>query len=195
MKYITKDENISPQDKPKVFFTCHPDDVKLYFKKISDMILHYADCVVFYEENPDKPEDEENFLFDLTQMNLIVIPVTAKFLYQPCKARQDVLRIATEKHIALLPILEDSSMESEFNRICGSLHLFKMPNLSAVQSESEKNLKKYLESVLISNELVEEIRSAFDSYIFLSYRKKDRQYANELMKLIHQNDKLIGTAI
>ena len=33
----------------------------------------------------------------------------------------------------------------------------------------------------------EKIRAAFDAYIFLSYRKKDRAYAQELMHLIHKN--------
>ena len=33
--------------------------------------------------------------------------------------------------------------------------------------------------------MAQKIRKAFDAYIFLSYRKKDRRYANELMKLIH----------
>ena len=31
------------------------------------------------------------------------------------------------------------------------------------------------------------MRAAFDAYVFLSYRKKDRRYAQQLMRLIHQN--------
>ena len=41
---------------------------------------------------------------------------------------------------------------------------------------------------LVSDEMAEKVRAAFDAYIFLSYRKKDRKYANELMRLIHKND-------
>lgn len=40
----------------------------------------------------------------------------------------------------------------------------------------------------MGDELAAKIRAAFDAYIFLSYRKKDRKYANELMRLIHKND-------
>ena len=36
--------------------------------------------------------------------------------------------------------------------------------------------------------MAEKVKVAFDAYIFLSYRKKDRKYANELMRLIHKND-------
>ena len=38
-------------------------------------------------------------------------------------------------------------------------------------------------------------RHAFDAYIFLSYRKKDRRYANELMRLIHNNPECRDIAI
>ena len=59
----------------------------------------------------------------------------------------------------------------------------------------EEKLKKFLESVLISNEMAERIRKAFDAYIFLSYRKKDRKYANQLMRLIHSNPECRDIAI
>jgi TPR repeat protein len=52
----------------------------------------------------------------------------------------------------------------------------------------EEKLQKFLTAVLLGDDLAEQARAAFDAYIFLSYRKKDRQYANELMRLIHQND-------
>jgi hypothetical protein len=41
---------------------------------------------------------------------------------------------------------------------------------------------------LVGDELAEKIRAAFDACVFLSYRKKDRKYAQELMRLIHKND-------
>ena len=52
-----------------------------------------------------------------------------------------------------------------------------------------------MESVLISDELAKRVREAFDAYIFLSYRKKDRKYANELMNLIHSNPECRDIAI
>ena len=59
----------------------------------------------------------------------------------------------------------------------------------------EEKLKKYLESVLISEETAKRIRAAFEAYIFLSYRKKDRRYANELMRLIHAKQEFRDIAI
>jgi len=43
--------------------------------------------------------------------------------------------------------------------------------------------------------LAEEIRKEFDAYIFLSYRKKDRKHAQELMNLIHKHDALQSVGI
>ena len=46
-------------------------------------------------------------------------------------------------------------------------------------------LKKHLEAVLLSDETAKRVRAAFDAYVFLSYRKKDRALANTLMRIIH----------
>lgn len=59
----------------------------------------------------------------------------------------------------------------------------------------EEKLKKFLESVLISDEMAKRVRGAFDAYIFLSYRKKDRRYANELMRIIHAKPEYRDIAI
>ena len=59
----------------------------------------------------------------------------------------------------------------------------------------EDVLQTYLKSVLIGDETAERIRDAFDAYVFLSYRKKDRAHAQRLMRLIHQNDDFRDIAI
>ena len=52
----------------------------------------------------------------------------------------------------------------------------------------EKKLEALLSTVLVGDEFAEKIRAAFAGYIFMSYRKKDRQYAQSLMRLIHKNE-------
>ncbi|MGN1086252.1 MAG: toll/interleukin-1 receptor domain-containing protein [Porcipelethomonas sp.] len=188
MKYVTRNEKESAHGKSKVYFTCHPNDRNLYFEEITQSILKYSDCAIFYDEDPDLPEDSEDFLLNLSEMQLIVIPVTANFLYKECTARNTVFKFAMEEHIAVLPILEDSSLDSEFNRICGDLQ-FLDPNKQDITTASyDEKLKKYLDLIIIGDELEKKIKEAFASYIFLSYRKKDRRAAQELMRLIHKND-------
>lgn len=158
------------------------------FESITDLILKYHNCAVFYDEDPENPEDMDNFISDLDRMQLIVIPVTSRYLYNNTFAHNVVFSHAMEKHIPVLPILEESGIESEFNKKCGDIQ-FLDPNTRDITAISfEDKLKKFLDSVLVGDELAEKVRAAFDAYVFLSYRKKDRRYAQELMRLIHKND-------
>ena len=63
-----------------------------------------------------------------------------------------------------------------------------MTNRDATSIRYEEKLDRFLSSVLVGDELAQKVRAAFDAYVFLSYRKKDRAYAQKLMRLIHQND-------
>lgn len=63
------------------------------------------------------------------------------------------------------------------------------------QFSFEEKLKKYLDTIFIKDEIIEKIRQSFIGYIFLSYRKKDRKYAQELMKLIHSYEFCCDIAI
>ncbi|MGN0620744.1 MAG: tetratricopeptide repeat protein [Porcipelethomonas sp.] len=182
-----KNNNDSPRDKAKFYYTCHPDDVQLYFNEITKTILKYADCAIFYDDNPDSSDNDEDFFFIISEMRLIVIPITANFLYKECTARK-VFYFAMEKHIPVLPILEDSSLESEFNRICGDLQFLDPNKRDATAISFDIKLQNYLDTIILGEETIELIRKEFSSYIFLSYRKKDRKAAQELMNTIHEND-------
>jgi len=183
LQYKTKG-NVSPQGKRRVYFTCHPDDYERFFEKISSEILKFSDCAIWY--NPD--DNYEDIDTDLGQMNLFVIPITTKLLTKPCRTMELDVPFALEKHIPILPLMQEMSLDELFTRKFGDLQYLD-PNAHDITAISyEDKLKKYLNSVLIGDEMAAKVRAAFDAYIFLSYRKKDRKYANELMRLIHKND-------
>ncbi len=188
MNFITKGDKDSPQKKPKVFYTAHAEDFDKYFDVISELIFSKSDCTFFYENEPEKLENMDDFEFEITQMQLIVIPVTSKFLYQSGFAKDTVFNIAMKKHLPVLPILVETGLESEFNRICGNLQCLSMNQQDTTMISFDEKITKFLSNVLIGDELAEKVRNAFDAYIFLSYRKKDRQEAHKLMKLIHKNE-------
>ena len=48
-----------------------------------------------------------------------------------------------------------------------------------------QKLLRDLSTILVSDKEIEKIRNAFNGQLFLSYRKKDRKYANELVRTIH----------
>jgi len=186
--------NSTPQGKPRVFFACHPADFENAFELLSKDILELSNCAVWYE-TPCSSLGSAEFADDLSQMQLVVLAVTARFLEQPCRAADEVMPIALEKRIPILPIMLESGLEAAFNHRCGNYQIVSRVSSDATAIPYEERLGAYLGSVLIGDELAEAVRNAFDAYVFLSYRKKDRAHAQKLMRLIHANSQFRDIAI
>ena len=187
LQYKTRG-NSSPQGKPRVYFSCHPADFELYFQSISEEILEKQNCAIWYDTEPEAEYDSESFKLSLSQMQLFVIPVTTRFLCQENRALSVELPFAMEQQIPVLPLMQESGLEELFNGKCGNLQMLDKFSKDKTAIRYEEKLEKYLSSVLTGDELSRRIRDAFTAYIFLSYRKTDRKYAQELMRLIHEND-------
>lgn len=178
--------NSTPQGKSRVCFCCHPADFEACFEPVSEEILGKQNCAIWYVSPSDLGE---GFLpDDLEQMQLLVIPVTCRFLKEPNYARDAAFPYAMEHHIPVLPLLQENGLESLFNEVCGDLQMLDKNNRDRTAIPYEEKLEKFLSAALVGDELAAKVRAAFDAYIFLSYRKKDRQYAKQLMRLIHKND-------
>lgn len=177
--------NANPKGKPRVYFTCHPEDFDRYFEKICQDIFKTHDCAIFYTEDMAEVIAEQDKATDLESNNLFVIPVTFRLLSQPNRAMDGDIPFALEKHIPVLPFMMESGIDEFYARKFGELQYLSPYSTDITEISYEEKLKKYLETVLVSDEMAKRIRAAFDAYIFLSYRKKDRRYANELMRLIH----------
>lgn len=189
MKFVYRTRgNTTPQGKPRVYFTGHPADLPACSEDIITDILNMQNCAVYYDEEPDAPWDEKELMRELEQMQLIVIPVTSRFLEQPGRARDVEFPFALERHIPVLPLMQEQGLEEDFNEKCGDLQVLNKYNPDSTALPYAKKLEKFLASVLVGDELAEKVRAAFDAYVFLSYRKKDRRYAQELMRLIHKNE-------
>ena len=182
-----------PHGKRRVFFACHPDDFDSCFTSICTDIFRTHDCAIFYTDDPVQPFEDINT--DLAQINMFVIAVTLRLLTEPNYAADIILPFSQSAHVPLLPIMLEPGLDELYSRKFGELQYLDFCNRVGRNSDHhdpttisyEDKLKKYLESVLISDQLARRIRSAFDAYVFLSYRKKDRKYANELMKQIHDD--------
>lgn len=185
LKYKTR-ENTSPQGKPRVYFCCHPEDFSKYFETVANEVLEKQNCTIWYVDEDTSRDDE--FFGDLKQMQLFVMPVTTNLLCSPNVALDSEFKFAVENHIPVLPLMQENGLEKLFNEKCGDLQFLDKHNVDSTAIGYDEKLQKYLETVLIGDELAEKIRAAFDAYVFLSYRKKDRRYAQELMRLIHKNE-------
>ncbi len=175
------------QGRPRVYFTCHPTDFDKYFDKICEDVFKTHDCAIYYTADMTEPLDDTNISVDLGRMNLYLVPVTFRLMSEENRAMQVDIAYAKEHNIPIIPFMMESGIDeiyylpSNFGE-----RQYISPFISDPTAISyDDKLKKHLEAVLIGDEMTNRVRSAFDAYIFLSYRKKDRYYANELMKIIH----------
>ena len=188
---------INIDKKARVYFTCHPDDFEKFFEKLCEDIFETQDCAVYYTEDMTAVIADDEKEADFGRINMLVIPVTYKLLTTPNRAMDIDIPYALEKHIPILPIMMESGIDAIYSKPdkFGELQYLNPNSMDITEIPYKEKLKKYLESVLISDEVAKRIRAAFDAYIFLSYRKKDRKYANELMKMIHSNPECRDIAI
>lgn len=184
-RYYTRGKS-SPRGKSRVFFTAHPKDYR-FLDEIREDILVRQNCVIFYLEPDVRVDEVEDYEAHLSQMQLFVVPITNRLLSTSNRALDIDIPFALAHHIPVLPLMQENDLDELFNQKVGDLQYLDKYNTDPTAIGYDEKLTKYLDSVIVGDELAEKIRAAFDAYIFLSYRKKDRKYAQELMNLIHQN--------
>lgn len=187
---------------PKIYFSSHPDDFERYFRVIcADIFSVQENCAIFYDDGTSDVSLDDELTAALNEMRLIVVPVTGRLLSQRSRAIEKELPFAINHNIPILPILVeedvDGSLIEAFNGsdiFAGIQFLNKYDNDSTALPYIDK-LKTFIASVLVSEAETNRIQEEFSSSIFLSYRKKDRALAQELMRRIHKVDICRDTAI
>lgn len=175
------------QGKPRVYFSSTKSDFS-FFEEISKDILSISDCTLFYcEDYSLNLIHDTDYLVQLGGMQLLVVPITLEFLSGDSRAYLDFLW-AKENAIPILPLMQDSGLEKLFNNRCGNIQFLDKHVVDDTAISYESKLRDFLSNTLVSTELATKVRQAFDAYVFLSYRKKDRLYANEVMKKLHSYD-------
>ena len=187
--------NSSPRGKSKIYFTCHPDDMDKYFDEACKQILSVNDCAIYYARDMNLSYTDPNWETDLAQMNLFIIPVTFKLLSGHNRTLDTDLPFAQKKYIPVLPLVMESGLTELFKEKFGKVQYLDPNDIDKTAIPYKEKLKTYLDSVLIGVEMRKRVQDAFIAYIFLSYRKKDRKYANELIHLIHKNPAFRDVAI
>lgn len=199
LKYRTRG-NSSPQGKARVLFACHPGDHDTYFENISGQILSHQNCAIWFfdpEELQNSTSESaiEDVLQRLSEMQLFVFPVTTKLLVNKSFARDSLIGFAKQNHIPILPVMMEKGLEDIYTARFGDIQFLDIRNSDPTAVPFDKRLETYLSKVLVGDELAERVRAAFDAYVFLSYRKKDRRYAQKLMRMIHGKPQYRDVAI
>lgn len=195
LKYLTSGE-AKVALKRKVFCAYHPNDSQLLGEVFRDLSAACA-CTLFYYEPGKEPTTGAQLEEDLASMNLFVLPVTSDFLFKPCFANSTAYAFAEKHAIPVLPILFESGLETLFNEKIGNLQcLSKVQEVfDATAVPYREKLSNYLSQTLSADLDMKRCSAAFDASIFLSYRKKDRKYAQQLMEMIHKDKSCRNIAI
>ena len=183
----------SAKDKSKVYLTTHSSDTS-HLDDFCDKILAAADCAIYYIADETAEIAERDKETTLGRMNLFVVPVTYNLLKREsgdARTMRDV-NYAKGRNIPILPVMMEPGLDSlyEDESKFGKRHYLKYDEFC-----TDERLSKHLEPILISKEQIEKIRKAFAASIFLSYRKMDKNLANELIKKIHKSEELRDVAV
>lgn len=184
--------NSSPMGKPRVYFFAHPDDFEAYFEKICDEILEISNCAVWYKKDPasldflsaEFPDAE----LTLGGMQLVVIPVTRRFLTDEKILCSKEFRFFFEKHVPVLPIVEEPDIADLYQAVFKNMQYLSKFEIEVNSIPYAKKMENFLSLVLLKDETAEKIRAEFDTHVFVSYRKIDRKYANDFMRLLHSRE-------
>lgn len=185
LQYQTRHGQL-PQGKARVYFCSHEKDQEIWLPQISSKLLELNDCAVYYAE-PSVPRNGE-FLENLKDMNLFVIPVTQRLLTTENDALEREFVYAKKQRIPILPILMEPDLLWLYSEKFGDLQFLDPNEQDATALSYQEKLAKFLNQTLLNDDLIQKVRAAFDAYVFLSYRKQDRAFAQQLMRLIHKND-------
>lgn len=177
-----------PKGKPRVYFTCHPADFEGCFPRLCKDLFQSHDCAVYYTQDLNQALDENTRTL-LQEFNLVVVPVTRRLLTEPSRAMDADLPLALTACVPVLPVLMERDLDVLYAQPdkFGTLQYLDAGSTDVTQITYADKLKKYLDSVFLSREMTDRIKAAFSARVFLSYRKKDRQYANRLMRMIHSH--------
>ena len=78
-KYYTRGGS-SPQGKARVYYTAHPSDHDRCMKDIREDVFKRQNCAVFCVDPELRTDEIEDYELRLSQMQLLIVPVTAKLL-------------------------------------------------------------------------------------------------------------------
>ncbi len=195
--------DFSPNGLQKIFFSFYSKDTA-QMEKIANDILDLFDCAIWFHTDSltEDDIDLDDLGMKLLEMKLFVVIITTNYLENDSMAKNWEYRFAMEHHIPILPIAVESGLEEyfavEMNRIhegYGDIQLLKSKSTDPTEIPYYQKLARDLEAILLEHKDIERIKQAFSGRIFLSYRKKDRIYANELMHTIHSISSLRNVSI
>ena len=168
----------------RIYFTSHPSDLPTHFEAVVNDIFDKAEGVVYYTKDMNAPFADGEAELLLSEMQLFVVPVTLKLLTEECRAMKVDIPFAKRNGIPILPIMMEGGLDALYSAEdkFGELQYVSRESADVTAIPYAEKLSKFLSHALLSRENEELVRADFGEYVFLSYRKKDRAYADPLRR-------------
>lgn len=182
----------SPKGLRHVYLASLPEDTPALLDQVYQMLDKHMDIALFYENSPLTEEERKEALL---QMQMIVLPVTKNLLEGENPVVDLVIRFSEEQHLPVLPLMFEKNMLGRFEEVFHSVQYLDPFQDDPTAIPFDDKLGRYLDDMLAGDRLIDRVRAAFRSHIFLSYRKKDRIHALKLMNLIHEQEDWQDVAI
>lgn len=159
--------------------------------KDNDVIIYYRD----YDKYPNVDPKEANRLIGQIQTSIIL--VTNNYLYKEDNdAYENEFDYIFDNNIPFLPIIDDESIDLDaYSDKFGIIQYFDANQSDKTQISFDKKLKDFLVKHSLDEKDYQIASRAFDTFAFLSYRKKDRLLALDLIDDIHAHPECQDVAI
>ena len=185
LKCITRG-NVNPSGKQKIYYASTIED-KGGIYDTSRHILTYYDMAIYYEEDGDTSKTSDA---EICSMDCIILLLTE----QTTKTRNDVvdrvLPLALKNRIPMLPL----GITPEVGPLVGELcELKRYPSLDVLFPNDDdktkvpfrERLQNWMSKFMTGSEEHQRILENFQTRVFISYRKKDRQILRKLLSDIY----------
>lgn len=180
--------------KPKYFFSSTKQDFDLYFEDIVSSFFSLQDCAVFYKFDTEFVIPRESYI-DLLRMNAFVFVVTNSYLNNPSVSKDNDIQFAKQNNIKILPLVMEEIDWDLYRQYFGNIQSIKMFEKETTEVSHLTKLNISLKPFEVNEELFARISLAFKHTIFLSYRKKDRAYANQLTAKLHEDPRFANVSV
>lgn len=185
----------NPQNKPKLYVCAHPDDYAEHFSRVASEIWDAQDVALCYDQGLPTGSCDDDYYADLQEMRLVVAIVTNRFLSESNHARDTILPFFTAHNVPVLPLVRQAVSDKLFEEVLGDRQYLNAYANDDTALPYAYKLRRFLQTVLPSDDLAAQIRDAFRGHIFISYRKVDRAQARRLIDTIRDNPTCRDAAI
>lgn len=186
----------SPIDKTRIYLSYAKNDKDLMLEK-RDYLLKMFDCAVYYMDqdvydNPDVKE-AQNLLKNIN----IFVPIITKRYLDPnnCFELRNLFSYARNNKIPIMPLIQDKSLHSQFNKICGHIQFADDSKDNSNQETIDRKIKAFYQSIVNPDNLNQIIPKHFKNKIFISYRRKDKELIKPVLEVLSNDEELYDTSI